>query len=94
MDEAVFERRLDQELEKIDKILVDRNVENALKVLPGKELLQKLAPKAGCKNGTDLMRSIKRNLTIESYPIVNALAEEIKASISLQLTQENLESES
>ncbi len=58
MSDAVFEQRIDRELACIDKILAEKNVVDALKFLPGKQLLSKLAPRTGCKNGTDLMRSI------------------------------------
>jgi energy-coupling factor transporter ATP-binding protein EcfA2 len=84
MDEGVFEANLDKILVKIDKVVEDRDVNAALKFLPGKQLLMKLASRAGCKNGTDLMRSIKKNLDFESFPIVKELAEAIKASIAEQ----------
>jgi hypothetical protein len=84
MDEGTFETRLDQELSRIDKVIVERDVNNALRLMPGKELLSKLAPRAGCKNSTDLMRSVKRNPNLDSFPLVKELAEAIRASIAQQ----------
>jgi energy-coupling factor transporter ATP-binding protein EcfA2 len=82
MSESVFERRLDSELAIIDGALRDKDVRTALKLLPGKELLGKLAPMAGCKNGTDLMRSIKRNLAVTDFAEVSALSQSIKRRIN------------
>ena len=84
MSEAVFEKRLDKELAKIDKTLANRDVIIALRLVPGKQLLAKLAPRTGCKNGTDLMRSIKRNLCIESFEPLKKLADVLKISIARQ----------
>lgn len=81
MSELVFEQRLDKELATIEKTLLDKDVLVALKILPGKELLAKLAPMAGCKNGTDLMRSIKRNLSVKNFPEAKVLSDAIKQSI-------------
>jgi ABC-type cobalamin/Fe3+-siderophores transport system ATPase subunit len=83
MDINVFETKLDSELEKINSTIQERDIYMALKLLPGKELLNKLAPRAGCKNGTDLMRSVKRNLNIDSFKLVKELAGKIKASLVL-----------
>lgn len=74
MSETAFEERLDRELAEIEKTIQDKNVLNALRLLPGKELLAKLAPMTGCKNGTDLMRSIKRNLSVKDFEEVNRLS--------------------
>ncbi len=91
MDEGEFEQRLDQELAFIDEVITGRDINGALKLLPGKQLLNKLAPRAGCKNGTDLMRSIKRNLNLDSFPTIKELANSIKASIAQQEVQTNAE---
>lgn len=88
MSETVFEARLDQELAEIDKALSELNILNALKLVPGKEVLAKLAPRAGCKNGTDLMRSIKRNLSVDGFEPLKLLAGKLKASIAQQLVSD------
>lgn len=85
MDEGAFEERLDRELAEIDRTIQERHTNTALKLLPGKELLNKLAPRAGCKNGTDLMRSVKRNLNLEAFSVAKELADAIKASIAQQV---------
>lgn len=86
MSELVFERRLDQELAAIDRAIDQRDVLTALKFLPGKELLAKLAPLTGCKNGTDLIRSIKRNLSAEDFAAISLLSSEIQRSIGIYST--------
>jgi ABC-type lipoprotein export system ATPase subunit len=84
MDESAFEARLDSELAHIDQIISSGDVIAALRLVPGKELLAKLAPRAGCKNGVDLMRSVKSNLSLEQFSVVKSLANEIRASIAHQ----------
>lgn len=82
MSETVFEQRLDVGLNLIDQTIADQDVPTALKLLPGKQLLAILAPKAGCKNATDLMRSIKRNLLPEPFGVVKELTHDIRNLVS------------
>lgn len=82
MSEEVFEARLDKELADIDRVLAESSVLGALTLIPGKQLLSKLASRSGCKNGTDLMRSIKRNLNVDDYELLKQLAIELKASLA------------
>lgn len=56
-----LESLIDTELANIDTLIRANDYVQALRLLPGKELLNRLAPRAGCRNGTDLMRSLKRN---------------------------------
>ena len=77
-----FEERLDAELAEIKRSLAVRDIHYALKVLPGKQLLNILAPRAGCKNGIDLMRSIKRNLSADQFPEVQELMSAIRTKLS------------
>jgi len=78
MSELEFEKRLDGELANIDKAIDECNVLQGLRFLPGKEVLAKLAPMAGCKNGTDLMRSIKKNLSVNDFEVISLLSNEIR----------------
>jgi ABC-type lipoprotein export system ATPase subunit len=68
-----------QELATIDEIIASRNLDDALKYCPGKELLQKLAPRAGCRNGADLMRSLRKNFEASAFTHTNALREQLVA---------------
>ncbi len=68
-----------QELAQIDQIIESRNLNEALKYCPGKELLQKLAPKAGCRNGADLMRSLSKNFEASGFIHTNTLKEQLIA---------------
>ncbi len=45
----------------IQHILSKKNVSDALRLCPGKELLNRLAPQAGCRNSTDLARAVRKN---------------------------------
>lgn len=84
MSEEAFERRLDAELAAIDSALAERSVDAALVLLPGKQLLSRLAPRAGCKNAIDLMRSVKRNLDPESFLPVARLSEALKKNVAMK----------
>jgi ABC-type cobalamin/Fe3+-siderophores transport system ATPase subunit len=81
MSEKVFEERLDRELERVDLATSTRNVRDALRLLPGKELLAKLSPKAGCRNSTDLMRSVKRNLKPDVSQYVSELSIQLRTAV-------------
>jgi energy-coupling factor transporter ATP-binding protein EcfA2 len=79
-DKARATQLIQQELSKIDEIDNSRNLDAALKYIPGKELLQKLAPKAGCRNGADLMRSISKNFNASQFSHTNELREQLIAT--------------
>jgi ABC-type lipoprotein export system ATPase subunit len=71
---------IQRELAQIDQAIMSRNLEDVLKYCPGKELLQKLAQKAGCRNGADLMRSLSKNFEAKGFTHTNALREKLVAS--------------
>ncbi len=68
-----IESALDKELEAIDAVVLSGNAIAALRFVPSKEVLNALAPRAGCKNGTDLMRSLKRNFMPADFPLLSEL---------------------
>lgn len=72
---------LQEELDSIEHALVTSDVNAALIYLPGKELLNKLAPKAGCRNGEDLMRSLRRNFTPNDFSEIKDFKEMIETVI-------------
>ena len=74
---AQLEADFHSELVAIEGIISTRSVEGALRLLPAKELLNKLAPRAGCKNGSDLMRSLRRNFKPHEFEWTKDLATEI-----------------
>jgi histone H3/H4 len=82
MSEDVFEHRLDDALSEIDRAIQNRDIQNALRLLAGKELLAALAPKAGCKNGTDLMRSIKRNLCVDDHAELTEFRDQLRKCLA------------
>jgi len=65
------------ELSRIDAVVSSRDLDAALRYCPGKDLLQKLAPKAGCRNGADLMRSLSKNFKASDFSHTNALREQL-----------------
>lgn len=69
----LLEQELDNELTAIDKALQNRDIMSILRYIPAKELLNKLAPRAGCKNGTDLMRALRRNFKPTDFPSLAAI---------------------
>jgi hypothetical protein len=68
------------EVETIDEVISQRDVERALRFLPAKELLNNLAPKAGCKNSSDLMRALRRNFRPEEFELTKHLSVELAKS--------------
>ena len=75
------EKTFRSELEAIDVVLAKRDVEAALRLLPAKELLNSLAPKAGCKNSSDLMRALRRNFQPAEFESTRQLAVELAGLI-------------
>ncbi|MFM4746470.1 hypothetical protein ACEUDE_02550 [Aeromonas veronii] len=69
---------IDIELNEIDNIIKSKDLDKALRYIPGKELLQKLSPKAGFRNGTDLMRSLSKNFDANSFPYTEKLKSTLK----------------
>lgn len=61
------ERLLDVEIANIEEALQNRDVLSALRFLPSKQLLNLLAPRAGFKNGLDMMRSLKNNFSPSDF---------------------------
>lgn len=70
----------DQEVSSIEQVIATRNIQAALRLLPAKELLAHLAPRAGCRNAADLMRSLRRNFKPADFPQLSELAARIRPS--------------
>lgn len=68
------------EVQAIDAVISHRDAQTALRFLPAKHLLNTLAPRAGCKNASDLMRSVRRNFKPEEFSLTKALADELRSS--------------
>jgi hypothetical protein len=73
-----LEEDFDSELKDIDRIINSKEISKILRLLPAKDLLAKLSPRAGCKNGADLMRSLKRNFKPADFPELSLLANMIE----------------
>jgi len=77
-----LESSLQAELSSITEVIESKDINAALYFLPGKELLNKLAPKAGCRNGDDLMRSLRRNYSPEDFPEINTFKVKLNAAVN------------
>lgn len=73
-----LEKLFDQELNEIDRVLSTRDVSKALRLLPAKNLLNRLAPRAGCRNAADLMRSLRHNFRPDGFSQLSALAAKLR----------------
>lgn len=69
-----LEADFDSELREIEGVITSREMSKALRLLPAKELIGRLSPRTGCKNGTDLMRSLSRNFKPNEFPELLSLA--------------------
>ncbi|HEX9600613.1 MAG TPA: hypothetical protein VF985_03910, partial [Mariniflexile sp.] len=59
---------LDEELEKCQKALREKSISKILTLMPGKQLLNKLAPKAGCKSERNFANAVKKHININVFP--------------------------
>lgn len=59
---------LDEELKNCKKALDEKSLSKILKLIPGKQLLNKLAPKAGCRSERNLANAVKKHINITDYP--------------------------
>ncbi|WP_339411771.1 AAA family ATPase [Pseudomonas sp. EA_35y_Pfl2_R5] len=80
-DIKTLEIMLTEEISKINLAISEKDLNSALLYLPGKELLNKLAPKAGCRNGDDLMRSLKRNFKPSDFHKLNQLKNSLLTAV-------------
>jgi ABC-type lipoprotein export system ATPase subunit len=80
-----LEAALDAEIAAIDAVLARPTAQDALRLLPAKALLQSLAPRAGCKNGSDLMRALQRHFRPNEFPITKDLAAALQANVGVSL---------
>lgn len=68
---------LDEELSKCQKALDNKSIPEILKLIPGKQLLNKLAPKAGCRSERNFANAVKKHINIEDYPHLLELKTEL-----------------
>lgn len=82
LSSEVVESRLDIELIHIESVIDRRNIGEALRLLPSKELANTLAGKAGCRNAAALMRSLRTNFKPADFEHTKWLSENIQRSLS------------
>ena len=69
---------LNEELDRCKKALANKSIDEILYLMPGKELLNKLAPKVGCRSERNLANAVKKHINIQDYPKLVALKEKIE----------------
>ena len=72
----------EQELQRLDEAIESRNVEEILKLCPGKELLKRLAHFAGCNSYNHIMRATEEHLDPTDYPKLRALRDELHTALA------------
>jgi hypothetical protein len=65
------------EVSAIEAVIARNDVPAALRLVPAKELLNTLAPRAGSRNGTDLMRSLRRNFKPGNFSDTKSLSDDL-----------------
>jgi hypothetical protein len=73
----------DEELQWCRKALQEENIENILRLTPGKELLAQLAPIAGCKDSSAFARAAYKHLTIESFDHLKTLKNKLESLLGV-----------
>ena len=69
---------LNEELDKCKAAYASKDINQILLLIPGKELLNKLAPKAGCRSDRNLANAVKKHININNYPKLLNLKEQIE----------------
>jgi ABC-type branched-subunit amino acid transport system ATPase component len=67
-----------EELQQCQKALQEKNIEDILRLAPGKELLPHLAPITGCKDSSALARAVYKHFTVESFEHLKTLRNKLK----------------
>ncbi|MCA6423920.1 MAG: ATP-binding protein [Flavobacterium sp.] len=84
-DETIGETKtlqiLSEELERCKKAHTSKDMEQILLLIPGKQLLHKLAPKAGCRSDRNFANAVKKHINVQHYPKLIALKENIEKLI-------------
>ena len=75
-----IEAAFDAELAKLRLLVETRDAIGALRYVPSKELLNSLAPRTGCRNGADMMRSLRRNFRPGDFSLTNELSRAIDSA--------------
>lgn len=68
---------VDQETSQLDYAIENSDIEELLKLVPGKELLARLAPQVGCVDSNAVARAARHHLKIESSPALVSLKKKL-----------------
>ncbi|MHB1329616.1 MAG: AAA family ATPase [Gemmatimonadales bacterium] len=78
-----MEQLFDQEMKRLETVLATPKIIEVLRYLPAKELLATLAPRAGCRSGTDVMRTLRRHFKPEEFLVTKELAAHLQKVVAL-----------
>jgi ABC-type branched-subunit amino acid transport system ATPase component len=79
--EVVTLQIFDQELALCKTALQERSVEKMLQLAPGKELLPRLAPLAGCKDSAAFARAVYKHLAVDAHQKLKDLREKLTTAL-------------
>lgn len=71
-----------EERKRCEDALVAVDLDVLLMLTPGKELLNKLATKVGCKNALAVARAARKHIEVDSYPKLAALRQTLKQRLA------------
>jgi energy-coupling factor transporter ATP-binding protein EcfA2 len=80
----------DEEMAACRSALLNRDIEQMLVFVPGKELLARLAPKIGCKDASALARGIYKHIDPAAYPALVKLRSKLLAALGRVATEPKL----
>jgi hypothetical protein len=75
--EEKIKELISSEKEIIERIISDKNVVKALELLPGKELLNLISSRIGCKSSLSFLRSISKNINITEFDHLKRLSDKL-----------------
>ncbi|WP_008293746.1 AAA family ATPase [Congregibacter litoralis] len=81
-DEQSVKAALEDERTRLQAIKSGRDVHEALKLLPGKELLKRYAKSLGLTDTNSLARAVRKHLDVESFPAIAVLKTRLYSIVS------------
>lgn len=72
---------LDEELNRCKSAIESSSIDDILKLMPGKALINQLSPKIGCRTERNLLNAVKKHIQAGDFPHLVALKNEINKLI-------------
>lgn len=61
----------------LERIISEKDVDAALSILPGKELLNEISNLTGCKSPLSFLRAVSKNIEINDYPHLKKISDKL-----------------